>query len=219
MRFFAPAGTPRNWVTKICGVRNLVDALHCHRLGADAVGLNFWPQSKRYLEPDEARTWPKDDLPADLARIGVFVNPALDLVKELLDQRTIDAAQLHGDETPEDCAILVEKGFRVFKAIGVGDRSAIDTIGDYRVDGVVLDAYCPGQYGGSGKTIDWELAREIVLAYPNQRILLSGGLNPSNVARARQRVAPFGFDVASGVEISPGVKDWAKVEKFIGEAH
>ena len=126
----------------------------CRSAGAEAVGLNFWPKSKRYLEPEQARKgvsqWPEG-----LGRVGVFVNEAPEVVAALLNEEIIHAAQLHGEESPEVCAWLRDQGHVVFKAIGVRDAASLQVLDQYEVDAVVLDAFCPGTYGGSGKTFNW----------------------------------------------------------------
>ena len=213
MSFLAPTitGACR---AKICGLRTLDDVLFCAQQDADAVGLNFWPKSKRYLDPDIAATW-VSRLPDSMTRIGVFVNEPIDAVRQLLDKGIIHAAQLHGDETPEDCASLRRHGHSILKAIGVRDETSLEQLADYDVDAIVLDAFCPGEYGGSGKTFNWALAlraKEILSETP---LILSGGLVVDNVALAIERVHPFAVDVASGVESAPGVKSREMISAFL----
>ena len=201
---------------KICGLRLLEDVLFCQKAGACAVGLNFWPNSKRYLDPAVARTWIQD-LPneTELLRVGVFVNEPTEKITDLLQSEVIHIAQLHGDESPQDCAKIRAAGFRVWKAIGVRDASSLSILPDYQVDGVVLDAFCPGEYGGSGKTFQWPLAVQAQEMIPDTPIILSGGLTADNVAEAVSHTHPAGVDVASGVESAPGVKDRTLIERFI----
>ena len=199
---------------KICGLRRLEDLAFCQDMAADAVGLNFWPKSKRYVEPDIVSVWLKE-LPETPTRVGVFVNEPNDRVRSLLESGVIEVAQLHGEETPEDCASIRDAGFPVIKAIGVRDAASLEPLRLYEVDGVVLDAFCPGEYGGSGKTFNWELAlaaREILGDTP---LILSGGLVVENVAAAVEKVRPFAVDVASGVESEPGVKSQAMIRDFL----
>lgn len=202
---------------KICGLTRLDQVQECARLGASWVGLNFWPKSKRYLSPDILRDW-REDWPEGLTRVGVFVNPELPEVLSALDSGLIGVAQLHGEEPPEFCASLKRAGHAVWKAFGVEGQSSLEPISTYEVDALVLDAYCPGTYGGTGKQCDWALARKVVERFPERKVMLSGGLTPSNLAEAIARVQPWAVDVASGVEASPGVKDMALVAEFLTTA-
>jgi len=204
---------------KICGLRSVEDVLFCQRSGARAVGLNFWPKSKRYVDPACVSSWVAD-LPTEeqLQRVGVFVNATTEQILPLLEKRVIHVAQLHGDESPQDCAAIREAGFSVWKAIGVRDADSLSVLSEFEVNGIVLDAFCPGEYGGSGKTFQWPLAVQAQAMIPDTPIILSGGLTPDNVAEAVQRAHPVGVDVASGVETDPGVKDRALIEAFIRRA-
>lgn len=195
---------------KICGITRLEDALLSARLGADAIGLNFWPGSKRYLPPAAAREITRR-LPPLVTAVGVFVNPTRDEVLRAAEASGITVAQLHGDESPELCASLP---LPVLKAIRVTGPEALAALASYEVQGFLLDAAAPG-YGGSGTTFDWSLAAEVAQAVP---VLLAGGLGPENVAEAVRLVSPFGVDVASGVESAPGVKDPEKLRRFIAAA-
>ena len=213
MIFLTPASDGR-CRSKICGLRTAADALACAAGGADAIGLNFWPRSKRYTEPSVAAKWVRE-IPGSLVRIGVFVNESLDGIRRLLDDGLIHAAQLHGDEPPEACEALRREGHCVLKAIGVRDRASLDSISRYPVDGIVLDAFCPGEYGGSGRVFDWDLALQAKEILSETPLILSGGLHPGNVAEAIQRARPLAVDVASGVESAPGVKSLTKVAAFL----
>lgn len=202
---------------KICGLTRLEEIHFCADKGADAVGLNFWPQSKRYVDPGMVNRW-RDELPDSLLRVGVFVNETIDAVLRLLDAGVIHAAQLHGDECPEDCALLRDRGHCVFKAMGMKDENSLDQLSLYNVDAAVLDAFCPGQYGGSGKTFNWELALEAKRVLGGTPLVLSGGLTVENIAAAIDRVAPRAVDVASGVESAPGIKSNEKMLAFLQAA-
>lgn len=213
MGFLAPRsrGEAR---AKICGLRCLEDLAFCQEMAADAVGLNFWPKSKRYVDPGIVAAWLKE-LPETPTRVGVFVNEPIDHVRSLLDSGVIEIAQLHGEETPEDCASLKEAGFPVIKAIGVRDAASLEPLRRYDVDGVVLDAFCPGEYGGSGKTFNWELALAACEILGDTPLILSGGLVVGNVAAAIEKVRPFAVDVASGVESAPAIKSQAMIRDFL----
>jgi phosphoribosylanthranilate isomerase len=195
---------------KICGVTRLEDALLAARLGADAIGFNFWPGSRRYVHPEAARAMVRA-LPPLVTAVGVFVNPTRDEVLRALEASGVAAAQLHGDEPPELCASLP---CPVIKAIRVSGPASLAALAAYDAQGILLDAAAPG-YGGSGTSFDWALAAEAAAARP---ILLAGGLSPDNVVAAVRAVRPWGVDVASGVEASPGVKDPEKLRRFIAAA-
>ena len=195
---------------KICGVTTIDDALACVDAGADAIGFNFWPQSKRYIPIAEAALIAKR-LPAQLRTVGVFVNPEPDEVERAFAAGAIDLAQLHGDESPEFCARFAG---RYLKAFRLRDRASLQKLADYRCDLVLVDADSSG-YGGSGQRADVALATEAAAA---RRVILAGGLTPDNVADAIAAVHPYGVDVAGGVEREPGVKDWIKVAAFVARA-
>ncbi|HRQ89448.1 MAG TPA: phosphoribosylanthranilate isomerase, partial [Bacteroidia bacterium] len=127
----------------------------------------------------------------------------------------IDWLQLHGDETPDRVESLTQQGLPVFKALGVRDRAMLDAAGAYASPTLLLDAYAPGAYGGSGETMDWALGTESVRRWPDRQIVLAGGLTPGNVAEAIRQVRPAAVDVASGVESAPGRKDIGAVRAFI----
>ena len=195
---------------KICGVTRLDDALLAVRLGADAIGFNFWPRSKRYLPPADARAI-ATRLPPFVAAVGVFVDPTRDEVLRAVDQSRIGLAQLHGDEPPALCLSLPVP---VLKAIRVSDAHSLAALASYEVQGFLLDSASPG-YGGSGVACDWSLVAEVARELP---IVLAGGLSPENVAEAVRTVRPWAVDVASGVESAPGRKDPEKLRLFIERA-
>ena len=195
---------------KICGITRLEDALAAARFGADALGFNFWPGSKRYVAPAEARKIVRR-LPSFVTPVGVFVDPSRGEVLGAVDASGIAVAQLHGDEPPELCLSLP---LPVLKAIRVADVHALAALASYEVQGFLLDAPTPG-YGGSGETFDWSLAAEVARELP---IVLAGGLGPHNVADAVRAVRPWAVDVASGVERAPGVKDHDRMRLFVERA-
>lgn len=193
---------------KICGITRTDDARSAVEAGADFIGVNFYPPSPRYLEPDAAARLVRE-VGKQVKWVGVFVNEQPETVRGIAARVGLDLAQLHGEEGPEFCRSLdlpVVKAFRI--------RSADDLagLGDFPSDYVLLDRYSPG-YGGSGLTFDWRLLEKKNL--PRRRLFLAGGLTPDNVADAVRAVRPFAVDVASGVESEPGVKDRTKLEMFI----
>jgi phosphoribosylanthranilate isomerase len=198
---------------KICGVRTEADARGLIELGVDAVGFNFWPNSKRYLDPKDA-VWLKE-LEGEILRVGVFVNQAVELSLRLVTEGMIDAVQLHGDETPETVAIFSKAGIKVIKAVGVKTTADIELAGQYDADAILLDAHAPVVFGGTGETFDWSLALDFKSRYPNIPMILAGGITPTNVKEAIHQVRPAAIDVASGAELSPGVKDFTKVQQLL----
>ncbi len=195
---------------KICGVTLADDALRLVEMGIEALGANFWPQSKRYLDPAAAGFLKA--LEGKILRVGVFVNAGPDLPRRLVEEGLIDLVQLHGDEQPEDARVFREAGIPFLKAIGVKGLEDLARVRDYGAAGILLDAHAPGLYGGTGQTIDWALARSFAEAHPDLPLILAGGITPENVADAVAAVQPAALDVASGAELRPGVKDFGKVE-------
>ena len=198
---------------KICGVTLSSDAEQLVELGVDALGANFWPQSKRYLNPADAGFLGK--LNGKILRVGVFVNAGADLPVRLFEEGLIDLVQLHGDETPDDARALVDAGIPFIKAIGVSGVADLATVRDFGARAILLDAHAPGVYGGTGQTIDWSLARTFTAENTDLPLILAGGITPENVVAAIAAVRPAALDVASGAEIRPGVKDFAKVEALL----
>lgn len=201
---------------KICGVTLADDAARVSAAGADYIGLNFWPKSKRYLAPERA------PLIAGAARgggaalvVGVFVDADVEDVLEIMQIVDLDVVQLHGDE---DAATILKIGEAtkrpVWKAFAAVSTQTIDNLHVWPVDAVMLDTPSP-QKGGSGKTFDWNIAREARRRHPARKLVLAGGLDASNVVAAIDAVAPWAVDVASGVEAGPGIKDPAKLTAFI----
>ena len=201
-------------LVKICGVTQQDQAGQIAALGADLIGVNFWPQSKRYLPPANA-LW-LADLPHSIQVVGVFVNPDPFELEELAESGLVSMFQLHGDESPDFCERLIGRGLKIIKAVQVRDADSLKRIADYPVTDILLDAYHPGQRGGIGETFPWRLALEFKALYPERRLWLAGGLTPENVIEAMKGVQPYAVDVASGVEdATPGVKNLEKVAHFI----
>jgi phosphoribosylanthranilate isomerase len=201
---------------KICGITRPEDAEHAASLGAWALGFNFWPQSKRLADPAVVAGIARA-LRRRVELAGVFVNPTLDEVVRLTEGIGLTHVQLHGDEGPAFCTAVAERtGARVIKALRMASGADMRDAQRYHTDFHLLDAAAGTAYGGTGRTWDWELIAHRRSQVP---VILSGGLTPDNVAEAIAAVRPWGVDVASGVEASPGVKDPAKVEAFIAAAH
>lgn len=196
---------------KICGITSVDDALMAVDAGADALGLVFFEKSPRFV-PVEAAARIIAKLPPFVQVVGLFVNADLELVNRTADHCGLDIVQLHGEESPEYCSLVRR---RVMKAFRVRGPESLAPLSEYRVAAYLLDAYSPHAYGGTGEMFDWDCA---VAAKEQGRIVLAGGLTPDNIAEAVAKVRPYGVDVSSGVESSPGKKDPEKVRRFIQQA-
>lgn len=204
---------------KICGVTLPDDAARASAAGADFIGLNFWPRSKRYVEPGRAPMLASVARGAGTSRlVGVFVDPEIDEVLAVTAQVDLDVIQLHGDETPDLVQRISRAVYRpVWKAIPVGSARDIERLDIWPVEAILLDAPTPGR-GGAGAKFDWNLARQARERFPGLHVVLAGGLQPDNVAGAIRAVEPWAVDVASGVEAGPGIKDPGKLDAFIAAA-
>jgi phosphoribosylanthranilate isomerase len=201
-----------NLFVKVCGITRAQDAELAIRLGAAAVGFVFWPGSARYVAPDAARSV-AEVVPAGVMKVGVFVNEDLDAVRNVMDVVGLDAAQLHGSETPDYCRMLRR---RILKTIAMQRGESVD-VSRFDSDVVLLlDAHDPERYGGTGRTVNWDAAREIAAIRPT---ILAGGLNAANIRLAVRSVRPYGVDVSSGVESAAGVKDPARLRSFFEALH
>lgn len=204
-------------LTKICGLTSLPEALQCAEAGADAIGINFYPKSKRYHALDEAALW-LTQLPAGLSRVAVLVNAPAAELHRIATSGVIDVLQFHGDESPEILTDARRYGLPIIKALPLLPDTTIASLRAWPADALLLDAYAPGTYGGTGHTIDWTHAAAIIAEMAPCPIILSGGLTADNIHAAVQQTRPAGVDVASGVELSPGRKDPDKVHAFIRNA-
>lgn len=205
-------------IIKICGIKTLDIALAAVEAGADMLGFNFYTPSSRYITAQKCAEiisrLPTPD--SRLTTVGIFVNEAPNRIREIMTACKLDLAQLAGDETPGDLAALNDKGLKAVRPRSLPEgEEQLRVFGRPTAPALLVDAHIKGVYGGSGETGDWALARQMARLAP---ILLAGGLNPENVAAAVCAVDPWGVDVASGVESSPGVKDPAKILAFIAAA-
>lgn len=191
---------------KVCGMTSLEDALMAVGFGADAVGFVFYRKSPRFVTEKLVKSIV---LPPFVNKVGVFVNETAERINRIADACRLDTIQLHGDESPAFCRKLRR---RVVKAIRLRDAQSLELLPRYEVDGFLLDAYAEKIPGGTGLTCDWRLAQRARKFGP---VILAGGLHPGNVEDAVNQVQPYGVDVCSGVEKSPGKKDRAKVRDFI----
>jgi phosphoribosylanthranilate isomerase len=192
---------------KICGITNFEDAKAAIDFGADLIGFNFYKKSPRYIEPAEANNI-ISRLPAFVGVVGLFVNSEIDEINQARDNCYINWLQLHGDETPEFCESFNSLDLSTIKAIRVRNYSDIKSADKYFTDVILLDAYDPEKYGGTGLSFDWNIIGNI-----NKRIFLAGGINPDNVVKAVE-LGVYGIDICSGVEQSPGKKDHEKMKQL-----
>jgi phosphoribosylanthranilate isomerase len=197
---------------KICGVTNPQDALAAIEFGADAIGFNLFPGSKRFLQLDSARGW-ISALPPQIARVAVGVNPALAEVEGWLAGDLFHALQLHGQSWYPLATRLVAMGKPLIAAIQVRD----DTHQPFDVEwfpgfAVMFDGYREGDFGGTGETFPWARLSRLKIDKP---LILAGGLRPENVQAAIKITSPYAVDVATGVESGPGKKDHTKMRDFI----
>lgn len=192
---------------KICGLTNYEDAMAAVDMGADLVGFNFYPKSPRYVTTERAAEI-IGKLPGFVDTVGLFVNSSLEEIQELLERCNFDWVQLHGDETPEFCEQFRTVNVRTMKAIRVKDENDIERAEEYFTDAILLDAYDPGKYGGTGLTFDWN-----IIGHITKRVFLAGGINPDNVVKA-VKLGVYGIDVCSGIESEPGRKDHKKMKSL-----
>ena len=209
------------WI-KICGITNIEDALKVVELGADALGFVFYEKSPRKITKEKAKEiidriqdtrYKIQTVKQRVVKVGLFVDELEEKVNEIASYCNFDILQFHGDETPDYCKKFPQK---IIKAFRIKDKESLVDIPKYEVDYYLLDAYSEELPGGTGKTFNWDLAKEAKEF--GRPIILSGGLNPENIIEALEKVSPFGVDVSSGVELSPGKKDQKKLEEFITEA-
>jgi phosphoribosylanthranilate isomerase len=198
---------------KICGITRLEDADAAVEAGALALGFVFWPGSPRFIEPPRARDI-VSRLPAFVTPVGVFVNQPLEFVADVATRVGLGAVQLHGDEDP---AYAERVGRAVIKAVALGNGRPVADIDAWpNRTTLLVDVHDPVHRGGTGRLVDWSAASAIAR---KRRTILAGGLTSDNVAAAVVHVQPFGIDVSSGVERSPGVKDHARIAALFEALH
>lgn len=194
---------------KICGLTNLADALLAVELGADALGFNFYSKSPRATTPAAARAI-IDRLPPFVTPVAVVVNEPVEAVREIMARSGCQLAQLHGDEPPD---YLERLHLPAMKALPVGASEDLDALARYTsAQAILLDTKVSGQYGGSGRTFDWQLARQAQRF--GKPIVLAGGLTPDNIAEAVRIAQPYAVDISSGIELAPGQKDHERMREL-----
>jgi phosphoribosylanthranilate isomerase len=195
---------------KICGIREYEDARDAVLLGAHAIGLNFYPNSPRCIEAGQAASI-IEKLPPFVTIVGIFVNhPDPQNLEDFALSLGLHAVQLHGNETPDYCSMI--QRVKVIKAFRVDSNFRVDTLRSYGSGTFLLDACAPDQFGGTGKSFNWD---RVFGANAFGSIVIAGGLNAENVSQVVGSLHPFGVDVASGVESKPGKKDYEKMRRFI----
>ena len=197
---------------KVCGITNEKDAVKAASVGAWAVGFIFYKKSPRFISPFKAKKI-IDALPPFVTPVGVFVNHNAGAMKDIISHCGLRAVQLHGDEDHHFCHRLRRYNVKIIKAFRVGEGFDIKNIEPYKVDAFLFDSFDKDAYGGTGKSFDWNILREVKSM--NVPIILSGGLNSQNVIEPVNELRPYAVDVNSGVEESPGKKDHAKMKDFI----
>jgi phosphoribosylanthranilate isomerase len=211
--FVEQAGASQGVRVKICGITNSGDARAALNCAADALGFNFFTGSKRCIDARSEGEWLRK-LPAEVCKVAVLVNPSWEEATAVAALPFIDALQLHGDETPAFCRRLAAQGIRFAKALPVREQEFTTEVPDFSTDTVLLDSASPRGFGGTGEAFPWLLGQRFVLDHPGLKVILAGGLTPDNVAEAVATVKPFGVDVTTGVESSPGRKDPARLRAF-----
>jgi phosphoribosylanthranilate isomerase len=196
-------------LVKVCGITREEDATAAVEAGASAIGFIFWPKSPRFVDPFRARTIARS-LPPFVTPVGVFVNQPADYVNSVASLVGLGAVQLHGDETIADAAAIDRP---VIKAMRPADAAVASWPAKTLI---LLDVDDPVTRGGTGRTVDWAAAADVAAG---RRVLLAGGLTPENVADAVARVRPYGIDVSSGVERSPGIKDHQRLRALFEALH
>ena len=192
---------------KICGITSLKDVEMAVNYSVPAIGLIFYHDSPRYVDPTEVEQW-IDQIPDSVKKVGVFVNEQIDTINNIARQLKLDFIQLHGDESPEFCKGMIRPVIKVFR---VGDDFDAIVLNGYDVHGFLFDTYKKGKPGGTGNRFKWELIANLKTETP---IILSGGLTPENVLNGIEAVNPAAVDVNSGVESDPGVKEEEKIKEL-----
>ncbi|MCG8450690.1 MAG: phosphoribosylanthranilate isomerase [Pirellulales bacterium] len=206
---------------KICGITRREDLSAAKELGVDAVGVNFFEQSPRFVSSDQARPFRSATAPM---LVGVFVNAKPAGIAKAIEAFGLQALQIHGDEPPDTMVEL--PNIPVIRARRIDDRGIGPIAEDLAAcraagrqpDAVLVDAMTPGRYGGTGRTVSWTALADYRQWLGELPLILAGGLTPENVGEAIHTVRPTGVDVASGVESAPGIKDHAKMQSFVEEA-
>ena len=191
---------------KICGITNLDDALFAEQLGVDAIGFIFYKQSKRYISPETAKVI-SQKLSAFTAKVGVFVNETEDEINRIAATAKLNLIQLHGDEKPEMISKLLLPSIKSFR---VNEDFKFSILVEYPCTNYLFDTFSQNEFGGTGKTFDWNIIPPLV----RKRIIIAGGVSEKNVEEIFTKINPYAVDVSSSLETSPGKKDHIKMKSF-----
>ena len=194
---------------KICGITNLEDALLCEELTADALGFIFYEKSKRYVAPETVEQI-TEQIDAFILKVGVFVNEQPDRINSIAKSAGLNIVQLHGDETPE---IISQINLPVIKAFRVNEQFDFETLNNYKNCYYLLDTFSKSEYGGTGKSFDWNL----IPTELRSKIILSGGISSSNIQIIKTEINPYAVDVSSSLEEYPGKKSKGKLKEFFNK--
>ena len=198
---------------KICGLTRLQDVQLAAECGAFALGFVFYPLSPRAISALSVKEI-SCDVSADIWKVGVFVNQSTDEILTIAQQAGLTHVQLHGDESPEQMNQIRNSGLEVIKALRITSESDLQKAAAYDCL-LLLDAAVPGVWGGSGHQANWELAAELA---SQRQLILAGGLNATNLEAAAQVVKPWAFDLSSGVESAPGIKNHHDIQTLFAKA-
>ncbi len=202
---------------KFCGITSGEDAKKAILAGADGLGFVFFKESRRYIAPEAAEAIIRG-MPPFVSAAGIFVNEYLRFIEECVERCGLNAVQLHGDEDVKYCLdfkALNLKGIKLIKAVRARNEESLCSIEDCCADAILLDTYIQGAYGGTGKGFDRTLA--LLTKEYGRPLIVAGGLNPDNVYEVIKEIRPYGVDVSTGVESSPGRKNLELMEEFIKE--
>lgn len=196
---------------KICGITQQEQAIEISKLGVDALGFILYPPSKRYIDPDQILSITKS-IPPYTKTVGVVVNESLDNLSDLYQKSGLDIMQLHGNESPEYCKEATDRNIRWIKAFRVKEDFDFQILKIFPEKSFLLDAWDEAEYGGTGKTLQWD---QLISICQNYQIILAGGITPENVNTAISSCNPAGIDLSSGVEIEPGNKSLEKIKTLL----
>ncbi|MCF6271528.1 MAG: phosphoribosylanthranilate isomerase [Melioribacteraceae bacterium] len=188
---------------KICGITKLEDAKLCVEYGVDAIGFIFYPKSKRHISSDDAKII-ANSLPIFTHKIGVFVNEDANEVNSIAKYVGLSGVQLHGDETVE---YISQISHPVIKSFGVNESFNFSLIDSYKDCTILLDVKDSEQYGGTGNSFNWELIPKRI----RNEVIIAGGVSPNNINDIHEKINPYGIDLSSSVEVTPGIKDSNKI--------
>lgn len=191
---------------KICGITNIEDALFAEQLGADAIGFIFYKPSKRYISPKAVKII-SQKLSAFTFKVGVFVNKSEEEINRIAGIGKLNLIQLHGDEKPEMISKLILPSIKSFR---IKEDFNFSLLEKYQCANFLLDSFSKNEFGGTGKTFDWN----IIPPSLRKRIIIAGGVSESNIEEIFTKINPYAIDVSSSLEISPGKKDHNKMKSF-----